>query len=196
METVLKYVPLVSAICAIFTVARPIISDVRAMLSANKIEGSIVVPWWKRRIFALILLVILAWVPGIVLLYQEPQPPSFGDHSFTELSLTQLIDIAKNSGSSVIDTKKLEQEKGKWLIIAAHIYSPHPPQYNSGIYSSVFYSNEIGIACRFSSLDAYEKFVKPYPRQIILQGKIDNVVVDASTGPFILLSNCESAVAH
>jgi hypothetical protein len=67
MDTFLKYLPILPATVAAYMGARAVISDIRAIRSANKDAGTI--PFWRRQIVVMIILVILAWIPFLISLF-------------------------------------------------------------------------------------------------------------------------------
>jgi hypothetical protein len=67
MDTFLKYLPILPAMVAAYMWVRTVISDIRAIRSATKEAGTI--PFWRRQIFVMAILVILAWVPFFITLF-------------------------------------------------------------------------------------------------------------------------------
>jgi hypothetical protein len=67
MDTFRKYLPFLPATVATYMGTRALISDIRAIRSANKDAGTI--PFWRRQIVVMAILVILAWVPFLISLF-------------------------------------------------------------------------------------------------------------------------------
>lgn len=73
MDTILKYIPLVSASCAVFMVLWNVVPAVRSKMTSGTLQTEkTTTPWWKRQITIMIVLALLAWAPLIVSgLYQK-----------------------------------------------------------------------------------------------------------------------------
>jgi hypothetical protein len=79
METVLKYSPLASAICALFMLIWNIWPAIRARITGASGSEAVEVqklPWWRRPIPVMVLLVIFAWLPSFIGLFQASSPPT------------------------------------------------------------------------------------------------------------------------
>jgi hypothetical protein len=67
LETILKYLPFLTAMAAAYMWGRAVISDIRAIRSATKDAGTI--PLWRRQVVVMTILVVLAWVPFLISLF-------------------------------------------------------------------------------------------------------------------------------